>query len=72
MHRKRVHPALIRDRIKATGSRAPRRVHKNIETAKILHHLLHAIAASVGIGNVSFHKPGFRPMRIDCCKKILW
>ena len=63
--------ALIAHRVKTTGNRATRRVHKNIEATEVLHHLLHALTASLSICDVSFHKPGLRPMRLDSRKKTI-
>jgi hypothetical protein len=65
VNRKGVHPVLIRDRIKAAWDGASRRVHQNIEAAKVFDYLLDTLAASRGIGYVAFQESGRRAVTAD-------
>ena len=71
MNRKSVHPNLIRHCIKTTGGRPSRRMHKNIETAKIFHHLLDTLATGRGVGDVGFQKAGRGGMSLDSGEKLI-
>jgi hypothetical protein len=71
MHRKRVHPALIAHRVKTARNRAPRRVHKNIETTEVLYDLFDTIPAGFRVCNIGFHKSRCHPMSLNSREKIV-
>jgi hypothetical protein len=54
VNRKRIHPALIGDRIEAARDRGAGRMHQNVEPAELPDHLVDTPAARSGIGNVGF------------------
>jgi hypothetical protein len=69
---KGVHPALIRDRIKPARDGSSRRVHQNIEAAKVFDYPLDTLAAICGVGYVAFQEPGRCAVTLDGREKTVW
>ena len=71
MNRERVHPNLIRHRIKTTGSRSSRRMHQNIQAAEVFHNLFNTLTARLRIRDVHFNKVGRCPMSLSGSEKAI-